>query len=236
MSRGKYIRTEEHRKKSREINKGNSYYKLRKKNGRDKGFKVSEETKQKISNSTKGISRNVGDKNPMKKLENRKKVSETLKRKYKEGLIKSSFQNKEFQKSLKHSERMKNGGALKALAGVKKIRSNTIIEQKMEAILQDLELKYIKQFRVEKYTCDFYLPEYNLIIECDGEYWHHYPNYKEKDIIRDYFLMSKGFFGLRFWGKEIENKEKCRLYVMKTLYQIRNYNCICGGKNVNTLL
>jgi len=41
-------------------------------------------------------------------------------------------------------------------------------------------LKYIKQFRLyfDSYsyrTYDFYLPKQNLLIECDGDYWHGNP-------------------------------------------------------------
>jgi len=51
---------------------------------------------------------------------------------------------------------------------------------------------------------DFYLLEYNIIIECDGEYWHNYPYGTNNDKKRDKKLKKLGYNLLRFWGNEIK--------------------------------
>ena len=44
----------------------------------------------------------------------------------------------------------------------------------------------------------------NLVIECDGNYWHKYPSGVEKDNIRTKELIEKGFKVLRLWESEIK--------------------------------
>jgi hypothetical protein len=47
-------------------------------------------------------------------------------------------------------------------------------ENKIEKFLQENEIHYQKNIRtvISPYEIDFYLPEYNLGIECNGDYWH----------------------------------------------------------------
>jgi len=45
----------------------------------------------------------------------------------------------------------------------------------------------------------------NLVIECDGDYWHKYPIGKEIDHIRTKELIEKGFKVLRLWEHEIRS-------------------------------
>jgi len=47
----------------------------------------------------------------------------------------------------------------------------------------------------------------NLVIECDGDYWHKYPTGLEKDHIRTKELIEKGFKVLRLWEREIKTIE-----------------------------
>ena len=67
------------------------------------------------------------------------------------------------------------------------------------------------------YQCDILIPSMNLVIECDGDYWHKYPIGNDIDHIRTKELMIKGFKVLRIWECEIkelnlnkfEEKLKC---------------------------
>ena len=45
----------------------------------------------------------------------------------------------------------------------------------------------------------------NLVIECDGDYWHKYPVGLERDHIRTKELIEKGFKVLRLWEFEIKS-------------------------------
>jgi len=53
------------------------------------------------------------------------------------------------------------------------------------------------------YQCDILIPSMNLVIECDGDYWHKYPIGREIDNIRTSELINKGFKVLRLWEFEI---------------------------------
>lgn len=75
----------------------------------------------------------------------------------------------------------------------------TQIEILLAAQIEFLELKFIPQFPIPPYRVDFYLPEHNLVIEADGEYWH-----QEDDPERDYFIESQGFRILHLSGSKIQ--------------------------------
>ncbi|HUV53545.1 MAG TPA: DUF559 domain-containing protein [Dehalococcoidia bacterium] len=93
-----------------------------------------------------------------------------------------------------------------SIENLKKVKfRDTDIELVIERILIDLGVKYDKQ----KWICgarpDFLLPEYGLIIEADGIYWHSLPGAKEKDEKRDRRLSDGGYDVIRFPGPEIRN-------------------------------
>ncbi len=63
--------------------------------------------------------------------------------------------------------------------------SDTSIEKACEKMLQDLNLEYIKQYKLVNKIYDFYLPNNNLLIETNGDYWHGNPKfYKNLDYIQ----------------------------------------------------
>lgn len=81
-------------------------------------------------------------------------------------------------------------------------------EIKIQNFLQKLDIiflkhKYIKEIE-HSYQCDIFIPSMNLIIECDGNYWHKYPTGREIDNIRTKELIEKGFKVLRVWESDIK--------------------------------
>ena len=54
----------------------------------------------------------------------------------------------------------------------RKVCYNTKPELEFKAILEKLEIEYEQQFRIQNKYYDFYLPDYNALIEVDGIYWH----------------------------------------------------------------
>lgn len=95
---------------------------------------------------------------------------------------------------------------------------DTKIELKMEEALKRRHINYQKQVPISNIAIvDFYLPDYKIIIQCDGCYWHgckiHKPNGKDthkKDIEKDKKIKLKGYAIYRFWEHEInESVEKC---------------------------
>jgi very-short-patch-repair endonuclease len=62
-------------------------------------------------------------------------------------------------------------------------RKPTIIELKIKDLLIDESIDFIKNHRINNFLVDFYLPKYNLVVECDGDYWHANPLvYKDKTL------------------------------------------------------
>lgn len=99
---------------------------------------------------------------------------------------------------------------------------NTKPERYFAKILDELDIQYETQAPVKRYVCDFYLPEYNMIIEIDGDYWHANPaKFSPEDLIggkkmfaKDVWVYDKnktktikesGFRVLRYWASDLKN-------------------------------
>jgi len=84
---------------------------------------------------------------------------------------------------------------------------NTTIEIKIQNFLKQLGIEffthqYMKEIE-HAYQCDILIPSMNLVIECDGDYWHKYPIGRLIDVQRTQELLDKGFKVLRIWESEI---------------------------------
>lgn len=94
---------------------------------------------------------------------------------------------------------------------------DTEIESIVENILQKQNIEYEKQTWIGDFKPDFWLPNYKLAIEADGDYWHAHPEkYEELDEIQqrtkekderknEYFKQNEHDIE-RFWGSEIRNE------------------------------
>ncbi|MGN8645899.1 endonuclease domain-containing protein [Gracilibacillus sp. HCP3S3_G5_1] len=111
---------------------------------------------------------------------------------------------------------------------IEKIRASTLkqmenekfqktrIEKIMESYLIEINVNYKYSFILEKRQYDFCLMDFNLIIECDGDYWHanpkYYPNPENWQIERIHMDREKnviaknhGYQIVRFWEDDIIN-------------------------------
>ena len=93
----------------------------------------------------------------------------------------------------------------------------------MENYLKKLDIKYIydMQYSTEyKFRPDFLLPDYNVVIECHGDYWHANPTIYEyedlnhiqlinveKDMFKKEYYESKNLKVLIFWENEIQDED-----------------------------
>ena len=77
-------------------------------------------------------------------------------------------------------------------------------------ILKSINVKYLHPYFVysieHMYPADFFIPEYNAIIEVDGKYWHKYPIGNKIDLIRNDELEKAGFKIFRFWENEFDEE------------------------------
>ena len=161
------------------------------------GKHCSEELKQKLSNNLIGRTMKdiYGDKS--------EKLKENL---------------RQLRLGKKHSEETKR----KISLGVRKLRSmtkikaarakqifplkDTSIEVKIQNFLKQLNIDFFthQYMSIEHaYQCDIFIPSMNLVVECDGEYWHKYPTRRDIDHIRTKELIENGFKVLRLWEFEI---------------------------------
>jgi very-short-patch-repair endonuclease len=91
-------------------------------------------------------------------------------------------------------------------------QKNTSIEKAIENVLKREKIKYEKQryFIEAKTIPDFYLPEYNAVIYCDGNYWHSKTKRKNIDEWQNKKLTLNGYKVFRFTETEIKNSpENC---------------------------
>jgi very-short-patch-repair endonuclease len=179
------------------------------------GKSLSEETKQKISLALKGYphskewNRKVSLSLKGKQICLGRKLSEETKKKI--GIANSiALKGKHFPNMFKKGyhpteeirEKIKQARA-KQITPVK----DTSIEVKIQEFLKVMGIdffthQYLKQIE-HSYQCDILIPSMNLVIECDGNYWHKYPIGRELDKIRTNELINKGFKVLRLWEQEI---------------------------------
>lgn len=109
---------------------------------------------------------------------------------------------------------IKNGSTGKNVSGLSKKTKN---------ILEDMNIEYIMEHTLGNYRYDFFIPSKNIIIECNGDYWHCNPDkyspdfyhrhYKMtaqekwvKDKKKEDFAKENGFKVLTFWEEEINSE------------------------------
>jgi len=87
---------------------------------------------------------------------------------------------------------------------------DTSIELKIQNFLKLLSIEFFthRYMNIEHgYQCDVFIPIMNLVIECDGNYWHSYPTGRDIDHVRTKELLDKGFKVLRLWEFEIREMD-----------------------------
>jgi very-short-patch-repair endonuclease/DNA-directed RNA polymerase subunit RPC12/RpoP len=83
--------------------------------------------------------------------------------------------------------------------------TNIELQFKNELLKRNIEFKH--PYRIKNHPADFYIPKYNLVIECDGEYWHNKPSAKEKDTKHNIMMRNNGYYVKRLKGSNILNKK-----------------------------
>ncbi len=219
------IRSEETKKKLSLINKGKKLSEEHKRNislaqlGK-KRQPFSKEHKDKISLANKG--KHQSEEHKKRMVETRMKngsyvVSEETKRKiglngFHYGML-GKHHSEETIKKIKITDSRLEYKKLARERRAKQILpvKDTSIEIKIQNYLKILGIdffthRYIKEIE-HAYQCDILIPSKNLVIECDGNYWHNYPIGNETDIMRNIELRKAGYSVLRFWENDIRVME-----------------------------
>lgn len=156
---------------------------------------VSEETKQKCKESNLETWGNMSqerlDKHSAKMSKNKKKwwdsLSEEDRKIQLDKMLNSSNKNKRFRET---------GIELK-------------IKEQLE--MNDISYRY-QYYRYDKenkkrFFFDFYLPDYKLVIEANGDYWHSLPDMIERDKLKEQFILRTNHKILWLWEHEINKKD-----------------------------
>src|SRR3990167_6045896 len=105
----------------------------------------------------------------------------------------------------KRSERMK-GKMPKNIIYLQNLKSPTSIEKIVYNFLKSKGIIFEKQKFIEgKFIVDVYIPDFNLIIECDGNYWHSLDKVIKRDKAKNAYLSACGYNLLRLSETEINN-------------------------------
>lgn len=183
MDKRKKPHTEEHKIKISISNKGKHFDRI--------GKKLPEKTKKKMSEYHKKL---IGEKNNRWGTHH----SEETKRKM-------SLASKGKPKSEDHKRKVREW----VVNNPNRKFKDTSIELKVEAELKRRGVNYQKQVPLCNIAIvDFYLPEYRITIQCDGDYWHNLPERKIKDEEQNKVLLFNGFNVFRFWEYEIDRDVK----------------------------
>lgn len=120
---------------------------------------------------------------------------------------------KEFK--LTQSALDRGGGSFCARECYIKYKGESSLEMIIRQQLQSLNETFEQEKRFGRFRADFYLPKRNLIIECDGEYWHMTQKIKLRDQRKNKLLQELGCNILRLSGQEIISRN----FVLKDLLE-----------------
>ena len=180
------------------------------------GKKHTKETKEKISitNKQKGLKPPVG----LSPFHLHKNYNEIY--------------GKKRAKKIKEKISKSNTGKKRSLETCKKLskhrltrifpKTKTKIELKIEKELVKLNIPYEMNFPIieARTQVDFFILP-NIVIYCDGDYWHNLPEAIEKDKRQNKKLKELGFKVLRFWEHEIKlNIKNCKEKIKEIYYGI----------------
>jgi very-short-patch-repair endonuclease len=81
------------------------------------------------------------------------------------------------------------------------------LEHIVRSVLEAIGVNYVLHYRVLTFVADIFVPSRNLIIECDGFYWHSRPGAVERDAARDKKMTEAGYTVLRLSEQEIRSEQ-----------------------------
>ena len=176
-----------------------------------KGYKQTEEHKQKEKEHSPKYW--LGKKRPSpskisnkKNSEANKKIKHTKKWNKNVSLAKTGKKRMPFSNEWKRKMRENH---IKYVTSGKVKNKDTSIEIAIENELKRKNIYYEKQVPLCKVCiADFYLPQYRIVIFCDGTYWHSREINQGRDIAQDTVLTFNGFNVYRFTEVEIKKSVK----------------------------
>lgn len=152
-----------------------------------KGRKQSEETIRKRT------AKMMGENNPQKRPEVKEKTSNGLRKMWAE--MPKEDKDRRLKPLIESSLNIKISSLEVAIASV----------------LDILNEPYQQQYPLFGFYADFYLPNRNIVVECNGEYWHSRPERKHRDKVFTKLCIGKGIKILFLQEAEIKKDSKSAL-------------------------
>jgi very-short-patch-repair endonuclease/endogenous inhibitor of DNA gyrase (YacG/DUF329 family) len=90
-------------------------------------------------------------------------------------------------------------------------KGESSIERKVRYALQRAHISFLQEVKIGIYRADFLLPQHNIVIECDGDYWHKIPGIKERDERKNDLLQECGYSTIRLSEKIIREADSDKL-------------------------
>lgn len=91
-----------------------------------------------------------------------------------------------------------------AVLGIESQRRGSGIEVAVAAEFQRRGIVHHRQRRIGYYVVDFFLPDLNLVVECDGDYWHSLPKQRRLDASKDSYMRNHAIGIVRIPEHEIK--------------------------------
>lgn len=97
--------------------------------------------------------------------------------------------------------------------------------------LQSKNIKFLHNVDLDGYEVDFYIPEYNIVIEIDG--FHHLSSDKQQsDLRKERALSRRGITVFRLTNEQIWTDLSACLLTIETY--IKNYTTLTDSSSINT--
>ena len=87
----------------------------------------------------------------------------------------------------------KYGRRFCSFACYRKSKAETSIEKTVREALKKMDVAFIQEHRVGRYSIDFFIPSKNICLEADGKYWHSWGASKERESRRDEYIKGLGY-------------------------------------------
>lgn len=220
MKKGSKL-TEEHKKKISDANKGrilSEEHKRKIRISRHKGIPLSKETKRKISIASKKHWSNPECRRKHVEADNTPERKNKLSgiNHYNYGKHRTEETKRKISVAKKVTDKMTKGERLiymlPAIRASQRANPSSI-ERIICKVLDEVGIKYKTQipFHCGRFIADIFIPSKNLILECNGEYWHNYkifPKRKKRDESFEEYAKNKGYRLVWLWESEIRKNSK----------------------------
>lgn len=170
------------------------------------GKRLSEKHKRKISRAKSGPRHHLWGKHRSKKTKEKISKANQGKNNYMYGKHHTQETIEKIKKWGRDNKEIQRKGGIKSCKKQQEMNGPTSIEKKVYDELKKRGVLFEKQKTInERFLVDVYIPSFNLIVECDGDYWHSLKKNQMRDKAKDAYLAECGFDLLRLSEMEIKN-------------------------------